>query len=881
MPENAEKKRIAEGRDQIVAPWFLWGPYVSERSWGTVREDYSWDGEAWNYFPFEMASWRAFRWGEDGIAGWCDRYQIMVLNPVFWNEKDPILKERLFGLNTYEGNHGEDVKEYYFHLDGLPSHAYMKYLYKYPQEEYPYQKLREENARRTAADPEYELIDTGILNENRYFDIFIEYAKDSIEGLCIKIEAFNRGNQPAPLHILQQMVFRNQWSWSGEPFPRPRIVAEGSHALVADDSAMPSIPQLPIEYWLGKRYLYGPKGAQLLFTENDTRCPEPGHYKDAFHRAIVQKEEGVVNPKHEGSKAALHYKFDAVPAGESVKLLFRFSPHSLKDPLHDVERIIAERKEEADAFYASIHPKQLNDQEKMIQRQALAGIIWSKQIYIYDVNRWLEGDNPAAPPPASRLQGRNNHWRHLNSMRVLLMPDVWEYPWFAAWDLAFHCITYAIIDMEFAKKQLWLMLFDQFQHPNGQIPAYEWNFSDLNPPVQSWAALHLYKMELERTGKADRDFLERCFLKLTLNFTWWVNKVDNTGNNVFEGGFLGLDNITVCDRSEKFPSGVVLRQSDGTGWMAMFALNLMRMALELCQDDKNYEGMATKFFQHYVYIAHAMKKRGNTDYEMWSETDGFFYDVLSYPDGTFTKFRVRSLVGLIPLYAIEILHEDHIKQFPDFYRNFKWFMENRKDLVEPCIIPTIKNNKRHYVCTMMNHEQLQSVLKYIWNPEEFRATYGLRSLSRYHEKNPFEFQGKTVGYEPSDSLHKVKGGNSNWRGPIWMPTTYLLVDSLRKLTEAYEENIKITVGHEPPTDIPHMIRSFSERVMHIFLPNKEGKRPVFGPDFPFARDPHWRDYIPFNEFFNPETGKGLGSSHQTGWTALIANFMDDLYKKLD
>jgi len=866
MPKKTkEHERLAFGQDEVVAPWYKWGPYVSERCWGTVREDYSEDGNSWNYFPYEDAKTRAYRWGEDGIAGWCDRYQTLVLIPAFWNEKDSHLKERLFGLTIFEGNHGEDVKECYYHLDGLPSHAYMKYLYKYPQGEYPYQKLREENSKRGTEDPEYELIDTGIFNEGRYFDIFIEYAKDTDEGVCIKVETFNRGPDPAPLHFLMQMLFRNQWSWQ-KGAQRPKITGEGN-CLIADEANMPPIKNLPIEYKLGKRYLYGPEGAEALFTENETDL------KGAFHQKICNGEDSA-NAK-EGSKAALHYKVDAVPPGKSAVFYFRFTNQPMENPLADIEEIFIKRKQEADEFYSSIQPEKASEDEKKIQRQAFAGLIWSKQIYFFDVETWLKGDDAENPPSEERLKGRNNHWKHLNSMRIMLMPDKWEYPWFAAWDHAFHCVTYALIDPAFAKKQTWMLLFDQFQHPNGQIPAYEWDFSDLNPPVHAWSVLRIFHMEEKQTGNRDVEFLEKCFHKLLLNFTWWVNKVDNKGNNVFEGGFLGLDNITVLDRSDKLPGGAVLQQSDGTGWMAMFALNLMRIALELSKNNKVYEGLATKFFQHYVYIAHAMKLRGNRDYEMWSERDGFFYDVLTHPDGNYTKFRVRSLVGLIPLFAVEILHEDFIEQHSEFYTNFQWFMNNRKDLVEACIIPTIKDGKKHYVCTLMNAKQLESVLKYVWDPEEFRAKYGLRSLSRFHEKNPFVYQDKQVGYEPAESLYRVKGGNSNWRGPIWMPTNFLLVESLSKLTEAYEEDITIQTKDEPPIDIASMAKGFADRAINIFALDKEGKRPVFGPEFPFAKDPNWRDCILFHEYYNPETGKGLGASHQTGWSALVANFIQE------
>ena len=640
----------------------------------------------------------------------------------------------------------------------------------------------------------------------------------------------------------------------------------GEMCIVLDEQDMPPIENLPIEYRIGKRYLYGPKGGKILFTDNETGK------KDAFHRHIV---DGESLEQTEGSKAALHYQFDEVASGETVTLHFRVSHNPVDNPLEGIDALFEKRIAEADAFYQTIHPAKADEDEQRIQRQALAGMIWTKQIYIFDVEQWLQGDNPESPPPEERMRGRNNHWQHINTLRILLMPDKWEYPWFAAWDHAFHCITYALIDREFAKKQLWLLLFDQFQHPNGQIPAYEWDFSDLNPPVQAWAALKLYHMEEKETGQGDRDFLEKCFHKLLLNFTWWVNEVDNSGNNVFEGGFLGLDNITVLDRSEKLPGGATLQQSDGTGWMAMFALNLMRMALELSKENRVYEGLATKFFQHYVYIAHAMKKRGNRDYEMWSETDGFFYDVLTHPDGTFTKFRVRSLVGLIPLFAVEILHEDFIEKHGEFYQNFQWFMNNRKDLVEPCIIPTIKDGKKHYVCTLMNAKQLESVLQYVWDPEEFRANYGLRSMSRFHEENPFVFQGKSVGYEPAESLYTVKGGNSNWRGPIWMPTTFLLVESLTKLTEAFEEDITIRVSDNPPIDIAGMAQAFADCIVNLFKADERGHRPFLGESFPFQGDPYFKDNLLFYEYYNPETGKGLGASHQTGWSALVANFIQD------
>lgn len=879
---SQETQRIREPSKGPVLPWQKWGPFVSERAWGTVREDYSQNGDAWSYFPFDIAGKKAYRWGEDGIAGFCDRYQILVFAPAFWNERDPILKERLFGLNAWEGNHGEDVKECYYYLDGTPTHSYMKYLYKYPQEEFPYEKLREENRKRSAREPEYELIDTGIFDQSRYFDIFIEYAKASEEDICIKIEAVNRGDREAPLHLITQLWFRNQWAWGDARQMPPRIVArvkgEKEIALIADEERMASPKNLGFEYRLGKRYLFGPKGGELLFTDNETHEEGreiPGHYyKDGIQRYILKKEKSV-NPAKTGTKACLHYHFEKVPPHESVVLHFRLTDKDATHPLKDVEEIIAMRKEEADAFYASIHPPKASDEEKKIQRQAIAGLLWNKQIYLFDVNLWLQGDNSLNPPPASREHIRDTHWRHLNSMRILTMPDKWEYPWFASWDQAFHCLVYGLVDIEFAKEQLWLLLFDQFQHPNGQIPSYEWEFSDINPPVHGWAALHLYHMQKKKEGKGDRVFLERCFHKLLMNFSWWVNKVDSSGNNVFEGGFLGMDNISILDRSQRLLGGIKLQQSDGTGWMAMFCLNLMRIAMELAKENRVYESLATKFFEHYVYIAHAMKKRGNRDYEMWSDRDGFFYDVLTYPDGNYAKFRVRSLVGIIPLYATETLEEKELEQFPEFKRNYDWFLENRKDLVEHCIIPLEKNGKKVFLLTLMNEEQLKSVLRYIWDPNEFRSTFGLRSLSKFHLENPFVYEDKKIGYEPGDSQEKIKGGNSNWRGPIWIQTNYMLIDALQKMAEVALDEIKISVEHEKAVDLDGMAHFFADRIISLFTTNGDNHRPFFGNSFPFKDDPHWKDYIHFYEFFNPETGQGHGASHQTGWSALVANLISD------
>ena len=659
MSSNKELDRLKTITDD-GSGWRRWGPYVSDRAWGTVREDYSADGDAWSYLPHKHAHSKAYRWGEDGIAALCDRYQLLVFAPVFWNGRDPILKERLFGLTPHEGNHGEDVKEYYFHLDNTPTHSYMKYLLKYPQAEFPYRQLVEENQRRAGQGFEYELLDTGVFDDDRYFDLVIEYAKTTTEDICIRIEAINRGPEPADLHMLPNLWFRNIWSWGTEPTAQPVIQPGKSSddflAIVANNSACTLPSSMPGDYQLGPRILYVPRNGELLFTDNETNTqllygrsnPVSRYSKDAFHRHLIQGESAL-NPANIGTKAAIHYAFKNIPSGESAVLRCRLSDQeNLRGPLDQVDSTIDLRKAEADTFYQSVCNEQATEEEQQLQRAAFAGLFWTKQNYIFDVEQWIEGDNPDSPPPESRGQIRNQHWKHLNSMRILTMPDKWEYPWFAAWDLAFHCVSFALADPQYAKDQLELMLFEQFQHPNGQIPAYEWEFSDMNPPVHAWAVWRVYNMDRIRSGDADYEFLERCFQKLLINFTWWVNKVDREGNNVFEGGFLGLDNITVVDRSTPFGDGVVLEQADATGWMGMFCQQLMRIALELAKRNPVYEGLATKFFQHYIYIAAAMKSMGNQNAQLWDEEDGFFYDILRYPDGHFQKFRVRSLVGTDP-----------------------------------------------------------------------------------------------------------------------------------------------------------------------------------------------------------------------------------------
>jgi len=901
---TAEHVRLLDvsGDDLDHASWRRWGPYVSDRSWATVREDYSSNGDAWNFLPHDLARSKAYRWGEDGIAGICDRFQFLVFAPAFWNGRDPILKERLFGLTPDEGNHGEDVKEAYFHVDNTPTHSYMAFAYKYPQTEFPYAELVNENRARQGRGPEYEIWDTGVFDEKRYFDIEIEYAKVDEEDLVIRLTAHNRGPEPAPLHLLPHLWFRNTWAWGPEawsPEARQRepIITLGPERrdrlieLRAVDSPS-TIPRgMPIPYSLGERALYADPGAAALFTDNESHMEHvfgPSHrsrspyVKDAFHRHIIHGED-CLNPRGRGSKAALQYVFEAVPPGGSVDVRLRLSDKpGLEQPLDIVQETLRLRKREADAFYEAVRREGVTDEDAAIQRRAFAGMLWTKQIYLFDVHDWLRGDDPNWPPPESRWSIRNRHWTHLNSMRIMTVCDKWEYPWFAAWDLAFHCVVFALIDPQYAKDQLWVLLFEQFQHPNGQLPAYEWEFSDLNPPVHAWAIWRVYHMAADfdrrhySQTRRDRAFLERCYHKLLINFAWWVNKVDARGDNIFEGGFLGLDNITVVDRSTPCASGAVIEQADATGWMGMYCLNLMRIALELARENPVYEGMATKFFQHYAYVAGAMKHMGNRDYQLWNDQDGFFYDVLRHPNGQFHTFRVRSFVGLIPLYAVERLETDWIEQFPRFRKNLQWFLKNRPDLIKD-VVHEVRDQEgriQTYVLTIVNREQLHRLLNRVWDPEEFLSDYGIRSLSKAHAASPLVFEDKSVGYEPGESVSKLKGGNSNWRGPVWLPTNFLLIESLRKLGKAWGQDDGIDLGGAHCTYWT-MAGSIADRLISLFRVSKEGDRPALRGIPPFQHDESWKDHLLFHEYFHAETGAGLGASHQTGWTGLVASLIDE------
>jgi mannosylglycerate hydrolase MGH1-like protein len=884
----AERRRLAENSPALLPHWRRWGCYVSERAWATVREDYSENGDAWNYLSHEHARSKAYRWGEDGIGGLCDRYQILLLSAAFWNGRDPILKERLFGLTSSDGNHGEDVKEYYFYLDATPTGSYMKLLYKYPQVEFPYERLIRENRQRTRREAEFELLDTGAFADDRYFDIVIEYAKQDPDDICIRVEAFNRGPDQADLHFLPHLWFRNTWGWSRPRTPRPRISRGSSGAewlaLTADDSSALPLPNLTFEYRLGPRHLYVPPGGAMLFTDNETNAPvvygdghaSASHFtKDAFHRHIIHGEP-CINPDQIGTKACVHYKTRIQP-GASMVWRLRLTPAALTMPLDGLDAIVQKRRHEADEFYASIHPPNATDDEKLVQRQAFAGLLWSRQIYLFDVNLWLDGDDPYDPPPPSRKRLRNAGWRHLNSMRILSMPDKWEYPWVAAWDLAFHCVTLALVDPVSAKDNLLVLLREQFQHPNGQLPACEWEFSELNPPVHAWACWRVYELEKARFGVADAAFLERSFHKLLLNFAWWVNKVDSQGLNVFEGGFLGLDNIAVLDRSEKLESGVVLEQSDATGWMGFFCLHMMRIALELAVRNPVYEAMATKFFEHFIYIAGAMKNMGGRDHQLWDEADGFFYDVLRYPDGSVHKFAVRSLVGLIPLFAIDVLEDSTTRNLPTFSNDIRWFIRNRTDLVGQACYTEKRDGSSRDVLSIVDRHQLARVLQRLWDEAEFLSPGGIRSLSKFHDTHPFEFGDGTVRYEPADAELTIKGGNSNWRGPVWFPTSYLLIRSLLMFSRAFGPEYKVPLPRAGgaamrPAD---MARDIANRMIAIFTRDDEGRRPVFGGMTRFQQDPHWRDCLLFNEYFHGDNRTGLGASHQTGWTALVANLIDE------
>ncbi len=875
-----ERERLKQSQERSIY-WKRWGTYISERAWGTVREDYSPDGSAWKYLPHDQARSKAYRWGEDGLAGVCDRHQQICLAVALWNGHDSILKERLFGLTGPQGNHGEDVKEYYYYLDNTPTHTYMKYLYKYPQVAYPYEQLVEENGKRGRQEPEYELIDTGIFDDNRYFDVFVEYAKVGPEDIQMRISVGNRGPETATLDLLPTLWFRNVWSWQANT-PRPSL----SHYQYTSFPTVAIVKAVNEHY--GTRWLYADGAPTLLFTENETNTerfyntPNASQYvKDSIDNYIVHGKHDAVNPTETGTKVAIHYHL-TLTAGETQTVQLRFSdgsPDAILPFDQAFSDLFSQRIQEANDFYAEILPPNQTEDAIRIQRQAFAGMLWTKQFYYYDVKTWLSGDPAEPPPPVERLSGRNHEWTHLFNEDIISMPDKWEYPWYAAWDLAFHCVAFAQIDPDFAKDQLILLLREWYMHPNGQIPAYEWEFSDVNPPVHAWAAYQVYKLEKERTGTGDRAFLERIFQKLLLNFTWWVNRKDYEGQNVFQGGFLGLDNIGVFDRNLQLPDGDFLEQSDGTSWMGMYCLNMLTIALELAQDNLDYSDIASKFFEHFVYIAHAMNDMGTDGLELWDEQDGFYYDVLHRRDGTHIPLQVRSMVGLIPLFAISILDSTLIDRLPSFKRRMEWFINNWEHTGNHIETTGGQGQGENMLLAIVNRKKLPRILSTMLDEGEFLSQYGLRALSRYHEDHPYmlKLDGTTysVDYEPAESTTGLFGGNSNWRGPIWFPVNYLIIQSLQTFYDFYGDSftVEFPTGSGKQLTLQQISTELSHRLAHIFLRDEQGRRAVYGGVEKFQQDPYWRDLLLFYEYFHGDNGAGIGASHQTGWTGLIANLL--------
>jgi hypothetical protein len=876
MGKDSEHLRLREGREKNV-PWKKWGPYLSERQWGTVREDYSDSGDAWNYFSHDQARSRAYRWGEDGLAGISDDDQHLCFALALWNGKDPVLKERLFGVTNSEGNHGEDVKEYYFYLDSTPTHSYMKYLYKYPQEAYPYSDLVETNRRRSRQEFEYELLDTGVFDHNRYFDVFVEYAKASPEDILIRVTVANRGPEPATLHVLPTLWFRNDWAaWISRHVEKPMLKQvegpAGTNTIEAVD------PQL------GTYHLHAESKVPLLFTDNETnnarlfpQYPNASPYvKDGINNFVVNGQQETINPDKVGTKAAAHYQITVGSGKEQVIRLRLAAGASAKPFGKDFDTLFAERLQEADEFYASVIPRSLDDDSKNVMRQAIAGMLWSKQFYYYDLDRWLE-EHGADPFNPIRQAPRNDHWHHMYNKDIVSMPDKWEYPWYAAWDLAFHVIALTLVDEDFGKEQLNLMLRENYLHPSGQLPAYEWNFGDVNPPVHAWSTLFTYRLERLRKGQGDIDWLERSFHKLLLNFTWWVNRKDRTGSNVFEGGFLGLDNIGVFDRSSPLPTGGYLEQADGTAWMALFCQNMLEIAIELAMAKPVYLDMGIKFVEHFLWIASSMMRAGDTG--MWDEEDGFFYDVLRLPDGRAQRLKVRSMVGLLPFCAATVFEGQAAKKYPGAFKSFRKFIEARPELRAFIHDPMKVGHAGRRLASILDETRLRRVLGSMLNENDFLSPYGIRSLCRCHAEHPFVFhvgdQEYRVSYLPAESDTGMFGGNSNWRGPIWMPVNALIIRALLMYYTYYGNDftVECPTGSGRQMNLYHVAEEISRRLANMFLRDKDGFRPVYGGSKKFQEDPHWRDYLLFYEYFHGDNGAGLGASHQTGWTGVIARAM--------
>lgn len=873
-----EEERLEESRAR-KAHWRRWGPYLSERQWGTVREDYSPYGNAWDYFSHDQARSRAYRWGEDGIAGLSDNHQRLCFAIALWNGKDPILKERIFGLTGSEGNHGEDVKEYYFYLDSTPTHSYMKHLYKYPQKAFPYPQLVEENRRRGRREFEFELLNTGVFDDDSYFDVFVEYAKNSPEDILIQINAVNRGSRQATLHILPTIWFRNTWSWDGS-MDKPEL------RLIKLNGEVGSIEAYHSN--LGKRWLYFENPNEVLFTENETNYERlfgvsnsSQYVKDGINEYIIHGNKDAVNTEQRGTKASVLYRLK-IGRGETKTIRLRLTDsNNLAVPFgFQFDSTFDSRKREADDFYKSVCPFPLTDDMRNVQRQAFAGMLWNKQFYHYIVEDWLKGDSLGPPPPLERKGGRNHTWVHLYNDDILSMPDKWEYPWFAAWDLAFHTIPLALIDPDLAKRQLMLLTREWYMHPNGQIPACEWSFDDVNPPVHAWAAWRVYQIEEKMYGNSDKLFLERVFQKLLLNFTWWVNRKDSRGKNVFEGGFLGLDNVGIFDRSAPLPTGGYLEQADGTSWMGMYCLNMLTIALELAKDNPSYEDIASKFFEHFIYIADAMNKIGGVDYGLWDEQDGFYYDVLKVPDGNSLPIRLQSIVGLIPLFAVMTIEADVLDALPEFERRLRWFIENRTDLLSGCTCISKNGIDNRSLLAIVDQYKLKRILQHMLDETGLLSPYGIRSVSKYHEKHPYVFKINgneyRLKYEPAESASSLFGGNSNWRGPVWFPLNYLLIESLQKFYYYLGDNYRVEcpTGSGKEMTLWDVATELSHRLIKIFLKDSNGRRPVYGGIEKFQSNPYWKNLILFYEYFHGDSGAGLGANHQTGWTGVVAKLIE-------
>jgi hypothetical protein len=873
---SAEKKRLA-ANDRREERWHRWGPYLAERQWGTVREDYSANGTAWDYFPHEHARSRAYRWGEDGLAGYSDDQCRLCLSLGLWNGCDPILKERLFGLGNEEGNHGEDVKEIYYYLDATPTHSYLKSLYKYPQREFPYAQLVAENKKRGKDQMEFEILDTGIFDDDRYFDVFVEYARSVPEETLMRVTVHNRGPEAALIHLLPQLTFRNTWSW-GFDAPKPELAA-AKNCITAS------------HHELGDFELFCDGKPELLFTENETNFERAfaqknsgSFFKDAFDEYVVHRNQAAVNPQRAGTKAAAHYQL-TVPAGGSVQVRLWLAPAGGNKNFKDFDGVFSQRIAEADEFYAELQHGISEAEERRVQRQAFAGMIWSKQFYLYDVRNWLAGDLAQPRPPLARKHGRNADWAHLNNSTVMSMPDKWEYPWFAAWDLAFHCIPLALIDPQFAKRQLDVLTREWYMHPNGQLPAYEWAFGDVNPPVHAWATWRVYQMdrkqrrETDPADDGDLQFLERVFHKLLLNFTWWVNRKDAQGRNIFQGGFLGLDNIGVFDRSSPLPTGGFINQADGTSWMAMYCLNLLRISLELARHNQSYESIATKFFEHFLDIAAAINGVGEGALGLWDDADEFYYDHLCLADGKNSPMKIRSMVGLIPLFAVEVLDPALLAELPEFNARLQWYLANRPDLAKLVSRWQQHGSGERSLLSLLRGHRMKCLLRRMLDETEFLSDYGVRALSKVHEREPFRLQtdgtSHEVRYWPAESESGLFGGNSNWRGPIWMPMNFLLIESLQKFHHYYGPEFKVEcpTGSGQFLSLKEITDELSNRLIKLFLPNPDGVRPVLNYHSKLANDPHFKDYILFHEYFHGDNGRGVGASHQTGWTGLIAKLI--------